>query len=222
VSRFKAIARAARSGPFHDIKVGCGERTICSSVAPITIRSKQQAVAARHARCKGGAILALLTGWILGQDEAACQEIERKNSATKHQLGSGAERMSVVSFGAMRNTTFPLMLIVFGAAWLAHEAGWFGEWHSLIAIALIIIGIAIPVAEGINRQSIVAGPMLVYCGAAWLAYLHDTMSERIVWPLGVVVWGALLLVSRSAIVPARGRTRRRAGIDGGGPPTPPL
>ncbi len=122
----------------------------------------------------------------------------------------------------MRHTTFPLMLIVFGAAWLAHEAGWFGEWHSLIAIALIIIGIAIPVAEGLNRQSIVAGPMLVYCGAAWLAYLHDSLPERIVWPLGVVVWGALLLISRSSMVPSRGRMRRRQGIEGGGPPTPPL
>jgi hypothetical protein len=48
------------------------------------------------------------------------------------------------------------------------------------------------------------------------------MSERIVWPLGVVVWGALLLISRSPMVPARGRMRRRQRVEGGGPPTPPL
>ena len=123
----------------------------------------------------------------------------------------------------MRQTTFPLVLIVFGATWLALEVGWFGEWHSLIAVALIVLGIAIPVAEGLNRQSIVAGPMLVYCGAAWLSYLHGMLSERIVWPLGVVVWGALLLISRSPKVPVNS-SRSRAGPTGAAPrpPTPPL
>jgi hypothetical protein len=106
----------------------------------------------------------------------------------------------------MRNTTFPLMLVVFGAAWLAHEAGWFSDWVSLVAIALIIIGAAIPLTEGINRSSVVAGPMLIYCGVAWILYLHDKLSERVVWPLGIIIWGLLLLVSRLPQIP---NTRRR-------------
>ncbi len=123
----------------------------------------------------------------------------------------------------MRQTTFPLVLIVFGAAWLALEVGWFGEWHSLIAVALMVLGVAIPVAEGLNRQSIVAGPMLVYCGAAWLAYLHGVLSERVVWPLGVVVWGALLLISRSPMVPRdSSRLHSREPVAEPRPPTPPL
>ena len=121
----------------------------------------------------------------------------------------------------MRNTTFPLILIVFGAAWLAHEAGWFYEWHSLFAIALIIIGIAIPLTEGLNRQSVVAGPMLVYCGAAWLGLRYGHISENVVWPLGVMVLGVLLLVARSSMVPPRGARRRRRA-DSTRPPTPPL
>ncbi len=111
------------------------------------------------------------------------------------------------------------MLVVFGAAWLAHEAGWFSDWVSLIAVALIIIGAAIPVTEGINRSSVVAGPMLIYCGAAWLLYLHERISERVVWPLGIIVWGLLLLVSRLPQIPD---ARRRDRADALRRPPPPL
>jgi hypothetical protein len=121
----------------------------------------------------------------------------------------------------MRKTTFPLILIVFGAAWLAHEAGWFYEWHALFAIALIVIGIAIPVTEGLNQKSVVAGPMLVYCGAAWLGLRYGHISENFVWPLGVVILGVLLLVARSPVVAPRGPRRRRRA-ESAGPPTPPL
>ncbi len=120
----------------------------------------------------------------------------------------------------MRHTTFPLLVIGFGAAWLAHESGWFGEWHKLLPIALIVIGIAIPLTEGINRHSIVAGPMLVYCGAIWLAYLHDQVAQRLVLPLGVVVWGVLLLVSRTWLPDSRRRRRLRDAPPSDRPPGP--
>jgi hypothetical protein len=122
----------------------------------------------------------------------------------------------------MRNsTTLPVILIVFGGAWLAHEAGWFYEWHALFAIALIVIGIAIPLTEGLNRHSVVAGPMLAYCGAAWLAMRYDRVSENVVWPLGVMLLGVLLLIARSSMLPPRG-PRRRGRSESAGPPRPPL
>jgi hypothetical protein len=110
----------------------------------------------------------------------------------------------------MRNTVLPIALIVFGAAWLAREMGWFHELHMVVAVAFIVLGIAILVSEGINRSSVVSGPFLVYVGVAWLAHDRGYVSIQVIWPVGIIVLGILLFIARLPAIPdARRSTPRR-------------
>jgi len=111
----------------------------------------------------------------------------------------------------MRNTVLPIALIVFGLAWLAREMGWFHEVHMIVALAFIVLGAAILVTEGINRSSVVSGPILIYVGAAWLAYDQGYVSSQVVWPVGVIVLGILLFIARLPAMPdpEPGARRRR-------------
>ncbi len=109
----------------------------------------------------------------------------------------------------MRNTVLPIALIVFGLAWLAREMGWFHEVHMIVALAIIVLGAAILATEGINRSSVVSGPILVYVGAAWLAYDQGYVSSQVVWPVGVIVLGILLFIARLPAMPDPQQSTRR-------------
>jgi len=72
---------------------------------------------------------------------------------------------------------------------------------TLIAIGLSVVGIIVMVFDGINKQSVVSGPMLIYAGAA--VYLHTQywVGFSPLVALGMMVLGCMLLLSRSSIVP---------------------
>jgi hypothetical protein len=113
----------------------------------------------------------------------------------------------------MRNTVLPIALIVFGAAWLAREMGWFREIHMLVALGFIALGVGILVSEGVNRSSIVTGPILAYVGAAWIAHDQGIVSAQIIWPVGVILLGVLMFVARMPGLPDGTRRVRRARRD---------
>ncbi|STZ75445.1 hypothetical protein [Bergeriella denitrificans] len=98
----------------------------------------------------------------------------------------------------------PLFLIIFGAVWLLKSTGILPATATLVAAGIAVAGIAVLVVDGINKQSIVSGPLLVYIGAAvylrhayWVAYSP-------LFALGMMLLGVLLLISRSSIVPHKG------------------
>ncbi|MGA2550247.1 MAG: hypothetical protein ABSF50_08860 [Burkholderiaceae bacterium] len=110
----------------------------------------------------------------------------------------------------MKNAVFPVILILFGAAWLARELGWFHQIHLVLAVGLIVLGIAILLGEGINRSTVVTGPFLIYVGAAWLIHDQALVPDQVLWPVGVIVLGVLLFVARLPSIPqTRPGTRRR-------------
>lgn len=110
----------------------------------------------------------------------------------------------------MKHTALPIALMLFGVAWLAREMGWFHQVHISVALALMVLGCAILVSEGINRSSIVSGPFLIYVGAAWLAHDQGYVAYQVVWPVGVIVLGVLLFIARLPSIPeGRRRGRRR-------------
>lgn len=114
----------------------------------------------------------------------------------------------------MRNTAFPVALIVFGAAWLAWDQGWLANVQVVFAFAVAVVGLAILITEGINRTTVVSGPILIYIGLAWYAHIEGYISYRLLWPVGVIVLGLLLLISRLPGVPPEPPSRR----DRGAPP----
>ena len=95
----------------------------------------------------------------------------------------------------------PLFLIIFGAIWFLRATDILPATSTMIAGALIILGFAVLMMDGINKQSIVSGPLLVYIGAA--VYLHNQywLGYSPLVALGMMVLGCLLLLSRSDMVP---------------------
>jgi hypothetical protein len=75
------------------------------------------------------------------------------------------------------------------------------DW--IIAAGLILGGIGILFLDGITKNSIVAGPILIATGIAWA--LHDRW--RVTWfvllPTLLVLLGVLMLIARRADIPER-------------------
>lgn len=95
----------------------------------------------------------------------------------------------------------PLFLIIAGAVWFLKTTGILPATATLIAVGLAVAGAAVLVMDGINKQSIVSGPLLVYIGAAVYLKSQYLMGTSPLAALGMVVLGCLLLLSRSNLVP---------------------
>ena len=107
----------------------------------------------------------------------------------------------------------PIVLIIFGAVWFLSSTDILPTTATLLALALVLGGLALLLLDGINTQSIVHGPMLMYIGAA--VYLRNQMFVAPLAALGMMLLGALMLLARSGIVPqkygAHGIPLRRNG-----------
>ena len=88
----------------------------------------------------------------------------------------------------------PLFLIIFGAIWFLRATDILPATSTMIAGVLIILGFAVLIMDGINKQSIVSGPMLVYIGTAIYLYMSYWIYLSPLLAIGMVVLGCLLLL----------------------------
>ena len=95
----------------------------------------------------------------------------------------------------------PLFLIIAGAVWFLKTTDILPATATLVSIALAVAGIVVLVMDGINKQSVVAGPLLVYIGAAVYLKSPYLLGYSPLVALGMMVLGCLLLLSRSSLVP---------------------
>ncbi|WP_373699299.1 hypothetical protein [Neisseria dentiae] len=95
----------------------------------------------------------------------------------------------------------PLFLIIAGAVWFLKATGILPATATLIAIGLAVAGVAVLVMDGINKQSVVSGPLLIYIGMAVYLKSQYLLGMSPLVALGMMVLGCLLLLSRSNIVP---------------------
>ena len=95
----------------------------------------------------------------------------------------------------------PLFLIIAGAVWFLKTTDILPATATLVSIALAVAGIVVLVMDGINKQSVVAGPLLVYIGAAVYLKSQYLLGYSPFVALGMMVLGCLLLLSRSSLVP---------------------
>lgn len=114
---------------------------------------------------------------------------------------------------------FPLLLIVSGSLWLLGDTFRLPPTPFLVAAVLAGCGLFTLIADGINKQSLFYGPMLMYAAAAVLLDNYHIMQRSSLTALAMVLAGCLLILTRSTLVPPKyGRHglpyRRR---DGGQP-----
>ena len=110
----------------------------------------------------------------------------------------------------MRNASLPITLIVVGLIGIVWYFGWFPNAESVTALALVVAGLLILIADRITKSSIVLGPMLIGVGAS--VWAHDAYGIHwwLLVSLLLVLLGLLMLLARSARIPERR-----------GPPPPP-
>ena len=96
---------------------------------------------------------------------------------------------------------FPLLLITVGAAWFLKTTDILPATSTMIAIGLAAFGVLVLVTDGVNKPSVVAGPLLVYCGAAVYLRSEYWIDLSPLTAFGMVVLGCLLLLSRSSLIP---------------------
>ena len=103
----------------------------------------------------------------------------------------------------MKDASLPITLIVVGLVWLAWHFHFFPDMDWVIGLGFIVGGIAVLVVDGINKNSIVTGPLLMAVGAAWLLHDQYRASWSIMIPLVLIMVGALMLIARSPRIPER-------------------
>ncbi len=102
----------------------------------------------------------------------------------------------------MRDATLPVVLIAGGLALLGWNYGWIPDWNTLVALALVGAGVAIMLLDGLTKQSLVAGPVLIAMGIAWYGYFDLGWRSRLIIPLLMIFAGLMMLAARFAPLPA--------------------
>jgi hypothetical protein len=101
----------------------------------------------------------------------------------------------------MRDATLPITLVALGVVWLLFNLDWIPSFDWLVTLILVGSGVGIMAIEGINKKSIVGGPLLIAVGLAWLLHFYVGVRWRFLGPGLCIVAGVLMLIARSDAVP---------------------
>lgn len=101
----------------------------------------------------------------------------------------------------MRGSFFPVALIVVGLGWLLHELGIVPQANWIVILGLVSAGVAVLLIDGVNKSSIVKGPLLIAAGGAIFLRQQGAWPWGTLLPALLIVWGVLLLLARLPVVP---------------------
>lgn len=108
-------------------------------------------------------------------------------------------------FGRMRMNTssllLPVFLIVAGLLWLLKYLNWFPATATIVACILLATGLLLLIWDGVNKQTIVNAPLLMYIGGAIYVRHEYAFDIAPLVAVGMVWSGCLMLLSRSRFVP---------------------
>src|SRR3569833_2421014 len=110
----------------------------------------------------------------------------------------------------MKDATFPVLLIVLGAAWLLSSLHWLPEVHWIWILGLAGAGLAILMLDGITKSSIVAGPLLILAGALSFFHQYYLLGWRFMIPIMLIAIGLFMLIARSPSIHESRRLKRRS------------
>ncbi|QZA78900.1 hypothetical protein K4H28_05730 [Deefgea tanakiae] len=97
----------------------------------------------------------------------------------------------------MRGVIFPVVLIVIGAGWLLNEINYFPSVSWIVILGLLVAGIAVLALEGVNKSTIVLGPMLIAGAATTFLRQQFGLGLSVQWPVLLILCGCLMLLARS-------------------------
>lgn len=102
-----------------------------------------------------------------------------------------------------RDSALPVTLIAVGAVWLLFNLHWVPSFDWVVTLVLVAAGIGILLLEGLNRKSVVGGPLLIALGTAWWLHFYYYVQWSYLAPSLVILTGALMLAARLPNLPAR-------------------
>ena len=111
----------------------------------------------------------------------------------------------------MKDASLPITLIIVGLVGLAWHFRVFPDVDWVIGLGLIAGGVAVLAIDGVNKHSIVSGPLLIGVGVAWLLHDQYRVSTSILIPSMLVLAGVLMLIARSPGIPERRSRASRPG-----------
>lgn len=97
----------------------------------------------------------------------------------------------------------PLALIIIGGLLFLNIHDILPLSSIVISAGLVIAGLLVLILDGINKQSVVSAPFLMYCGVA--VYLHYVKHFRLyeLIAVGMMVVGLFMLIARSKLISNR-------------------
>lgn len=100
----------------------------------------------------------------------------------------------------MRGIVFPVALIVIGAGWLLNEMNYFPSVSWIVIIGLFVAGCAVLALEGVNKSTIVLGPMLIAGAVTTFLRQQYGLGLSVQWPVLLMLCGCLMLLARSKLI----------------------
>jgi hypothetical protein len=110
----------------------------------------------------------------------------------------------------MKDLTLPIALIALGALWLLHNLDWIPDLRWAAVWILIGSGALNLILEGINKKTVVGGPLLIGLGLLWAARLRHYLDFDLLLPSAIILLGVLMLIARHPAIP---ETRARKNPD---------
>ncbi|WP_410498705.1 hypothetical protein [Chitinibacter sp. S2-10] len=94
----------------------------------------------------------------------------------------------------------PIALIVIGAGWLLHRLAVFPSVNWIVILALLVSGAAVLLLEGVNKSTVVIGPMLIAGGVTTFLQQQYDLARSVQFPLLLILCGLLMLLARSDLI----------------------
>ena len=110
----------------------------------------------------------------------------------------------------------PLFLIIAGVLWFLKSMDLLPRKGNIIAFALAAAGVLVFILDGVNKQSVVSAPLLMYIGLSIYLTGKYGYGVKPFIALGMVLSGCLMLLARSNAVPSKSQPSGGSG----NPPQP--
>tara|TARA_B100000809_G_scaffold224555_2_gene234790 strand:- start:415 stop:807 length:393 start_codon:yes stop_codon:yes gene_type:complete len=105
-------------------------------------------------------------------------------------------------FASSRSAVGPIVLVVIGVLILLGQFGIMPELTTLWTVGLAACGILTFVFNGFNKSTLVVGSFLIVAAVLSVLRTNDVLEIKNEVPIVFIVLGALMLVARSATIPA--------------------
>jgi hypothetical protein len=95
----------------------------------------------------------------------------------------------------------PISLVLLGVAWLLDTWDVAAGVNWILTVGLVTAGVSVLVVGGIDKLTVVVGPLLIAVSVCRLLVRVGSLGERTEWPTYVIILGCLLLLVQVSRIP---------------------